>query len=209
MGFTNLERQIITAVAQGKSKSDILAEKITTAKCLNNTLTRIYANLQDVVQFRTERNKYEELAKYLKENSTNFLFFETENKNKEFETIKENDYVHTIDNFQKNKESLTNRELEILEMIVVTPFYKTVANRLCIELSTLKTHIDNIFGKFHVVCLAELVAVYYQYGAQKKEFSVDFSQLRNKYLEEIENSKQKIAEIETKIKLLNEFEESL
>ena len=77
MGFTNLERQIITAVAQGKSKSDILAEKITTAKCLNNTLTRIYANLQDVVQFRTERNKYEELAKYLKENSTNFLFFET------------------------------------------------------------------------------------------------------------------------------------
>ena len=138
MKFTKLEKDILTAIASGKTKDDILAEKITTLKCLMNTLTNIYKKTAELVEYRTERNKFDELQKYLKENSVlpflvgnqpeNSATTETtENNETETEKTKEvkeenpetqlTEQELTETDFQRYLQSLTQREKDLLNFL--------------------------------------------------------------------------------------------
>lgn len=54
-------------------------------------------------------------------------------------------------NFQQNsKETLSSRELEVLKELAKGLTNPEIADNLCISLSTVKTHINNIYGKLQV-----------------------------------------------------------
>jgi DNA-binding NarL/FixJ family response regulator len=61
--------------------------------------------------------------------------------------------------FQKNKEaeSLTKRELELLELLAKGYRYKEIADKLFISFETVRTHIHNIYEKLHVQSRIEAV----------------------------------------------------
>lgn len=45
---------------------------------------------------------------------------------------------------------LSKRETELLELLYKGDSYKEIADKLCISLHTVHTHIKNIYGKLHV-----------------------------------------------------------
>jgi DNA-binding NarL/FixJ family response regulator len=53
---------------------------------------------------------------------------------------------------------LTNRENEILYSLVDGLSYKKIADKFCVSISTIRTHICNIYNKLHVNSKAEAVA---------------------------------------------------
>ena len=53
---------------------------------------------------------------------------------------------------------LTPRENEILYSLVDGLSYKRIADKYCVSISTIRTHICNIYGKLHVNSKAEAVA---------------------------------------------------
>ena len=53
---------------------------------------------------------------------------------------------------------LTARENEILYSLVDGLSYKKIADKYCVSISTIRTHICNIYGKLHVNSKAEAVA---------------------------------------------------
>lgn len=59
---------------------------------------------------------------------------------------------------EKDPYNLTNRELEILQLLVQGNSYKMIADKCCISLDTVKKHLQNIYGKLHVNCGTEAVA---------------------------------------------------
>jgi DNA-binding NarL/FixJ family response regulator len=58
----------------------------------------------------------------------------------------------------KDPYNLTNRELEILQLLVQGNSYKMIADKCSISLDTVKKHLQNIYGKLHVNCGTEAVA---------------------------------------------------
>lgn len=57
-------------------------------------------------------------------------------------------------------DSLTAREVEVLELLVKGFAYKEVAAELEISKSTVQRHVENIYGKLHVHCRAHAVSKY-------------------------------------------------
>lgn len=218
MKFTKLEKDILTAIASGKTKDDILAEKITTLKCLMNTLSNIYKKTAELVQYRTERNKFDELQKYLKENSVlQFLVAtspeDTEaTQNKTEEEKEENPETQPIEHeltktdFQRYLQSLTPKEKDLLNFLVVTPNYEKAAEYFTLGKTTIKTHTDNLFSKLQVNSLAELVAVYFRYNSSKSNNIDIFSDLHIKYVNEIDRHRIEITKLEQKIEVLGELQ---
>lgn len=212
MKFTKLEKDIITAIASGKTKDDILAEKITTLKCLLNTLTNIYKKTAELVQYRTERNKFDELQKYLKENSVLPFLVENQPENSATTETRENNKAETQATEQEltktdfHKWSLTPKEKDLLNFLVVTPNYEKAAEYFTIEKTTIKTHADKLFSKFQVNSLAELVAVYFRYNSLKSNNIDIFNDLHIKYINEIDRHKTEIAKLEQKIEVLGELQ---
>lgn len=225
MKFTKLEKDILMAIASGKTKDDILAEKITTLKCLINTSTAIYKKTAELVQYKTERNKFEELSKFIKENSILPFLTETSPEDKEVtenktesttektEEVKEEnpetqpiEQELTKEDFHKSLQSLTPKEKDLLNFLVVTPNYEKAAEYFTLEKTTIKTHVNNLFGKFFVSTLAELVAVYFRYNSSKSNNIDIFSDLHIKYVNEIDIYKTEIAKLEQKIKVLDELQ---
>lgn len=60
----------------------------------------------------------------------------------------------------KETESLTAREVEVLELLVKGFTYKEVASELEISNSTVQRHVENIYGRLHVHCRAHAVSKY-------------------------------------------------
>jgi two-component system, NarL family, nitrate/nitrite response regulator NarL len=56
-------------------------------------------------------------------------------------------------------DGLTEREREVVELIKRGLSNKQIAQRLCIEVTTVKSHVHSIFGKLNVTRRAEAVAV--------------------------------------------------
>jgi len=69
-----------------------------------------------------------------------------------------------IQSFQKppskilEKNELTAREKEILYSLVDGLSYKKIADKYCLSISTINTHISNIYQKLHVNSKSEAVA---------------------------------------------------
>lgn len=57
-----------------------------------------------------------------------------------------------------DSESLTARELEVLELLAQGHLYKEIAEKLQISYRTVSTHIEHIYGKLHVRSRTEAVA---------------------------------------------------
>ncbi len=55
-------------------------------------------------------------------------------------------------------EPLSDRELEVLRLIVEGYSNQEIANRLVVALSTVKTHINNLYGKLGVQSRTQAVA---------------------------------------------------
>ncbi len=211
MKFTKLEKDILMAIASGKTKDNILAEKITTLKCLMNTLTAIYKKTAELVQYKTERNKFEELSKFIKENSVLLMQVtetQTELTEDEEETFKiqASEQGLTKEDFHKSLQSLTPKEKDLLNFLAVTPNYKKAAENFNNDLSTIKTHVNNLFGKFFVSTLAELVAIYYRFSRAKSNNNDIISDLHIKYINEINRHRIEIMNLEQKIEVLDELQ---
>lgn len=214
MKFTKLEKDILTTIANGKTKDDILAEKITTLKYLMNTLSNIYKKTAELVQYKTERNKFEELQKYLKENSVlpflvgnqpeNSAITETTENNEAETQLTEQELTKT--DFQRYLQSLTPKEKDLLNFLVVTPSYEKAAEYFAIEITTIRTHTNNLFSKLQVNSLAELVSVYFRYNGAKSNNIDIFSDLHIKYINEINKHRIEITKLEQKIEVLGELQ---
>lgn len=70
--FNSTELKILNLIKSGKTRSDILAEKISTSANVLNALYNIYSKTEDDVKYKTARNKFEELACYLRNNPDAF-----------------------------------------------------------------------------------------------------------------------------------------
>jgi DNA-binding NarL/FixJ family response regulator len=67
-------------------------------------------------------------------------------------------YFHKQQSVNIDTQTLTTRELEILQLIVKGFSYKEIAAQCHISTHTLNTHIKNIYQKLHVQCGPEAVA---------------------------------------------------
>lgn len=63
-----------------------------------------------------------------------------------------------VQSFHKNRQSpLSNRELEVLELLSSGKSYSTIANQLFVDKETVKSHIKNIYQKLEVHSKAEAI----------------------------------------------------
>lgn len=68
-------------------------------------------------------------------------------------SVKEKEFISKslkINGENKNQELLTNREVEVMLELSKGLSNKEIAEKLCISLATVKTHIINIYSKLHV-----------------------------------------------------------
>ncbi|MGG2066387.1 response regulator transcription factor [Bacillus sp. S14(2024)] len=66
---------------------------------------------------------------------------------------REREFLNTLlqlGNHDKENFILSNRELEVLKVLATGASNKKIGERLCISISTVKTHIINIYSKLHV-----------------------------------------------------------
>jgi DNA-binding NarL/FixJ family response regulator len=59
---------------------------------------------------------------------------------------------------------LSQREKEILQLMIGGDNYKTIANKAFISYETVRTHVKNIYKKLHVVCRSEAITKAIQQG---------------------------------------------
>ena len=59
---------------------------------------------------------------------------------------------------------LTRRELEVLHLIAVGASNQQIADALVVSLSTVKTHINNIYTKLHVQSRLQAVTAAREHG---------------------------------------------
>lgn len=62
----------------------------------------------------------------------------------------------------KNEHSLSQRELEVLQMLADGHSYKMISSALFISYHTVNTHVKKIYEKLHVSSLGEAIAFYYK-----------------------------------------------
>ena len=70
--LTNSELKILNLIKSGKTKEDILSEKITTAGNLSFILSHIYQKTDHLVNYHSAKDKYGELVCYLRNNPDAF-----------------------------------------------------------------------------------------------------------------------------------------
>jgi LuxR family maltose regulon positive regulatory protein len=65
---------------------------------------------------------------------------------------------HTIENDRSPVEPLSDRELEVLRFVAAGLSNKKITEQLFVSISTVKTHLRNIYGKLEVHSRTEAVA---------------------------------------------------
>jgi DNA-binding NarL/FixJ family response regulator len=70
------------------------------------------------------------------------------------------DYFQTLGDTTET-EQLTKREQEILVLLAKGAFYKEIAEKLNISMSTVRTHIQHIYGKLHVQSRTDAARKYF------------------------------------------------
>lgn len=204
--FTDTELEILFEIKHETSFEDIAKKLDVATVTLTNYMNKIYAKTADIINYNGFR-KYAKLRDVLQsddckkilpfEKSAKFLKKENAENVVELKPVKNKQVVYS------NK--LTNREKEVLFSLVKTLNYSTTAEELCITQTTLKTHVATIFSKLQLSSFPELIKYYYT-NLDKKIEKSEISKLRNKYEIEILSHQNAIADIEKKIKVLDELE---
>ena len=70
--FNSMEYKVFNLIKNGKTRNEIIAEKVTTPANLSLILTGIYKKTAEFVNYHSERGKFEELAAYLRNNPDTF-----------------------------------------------------------------------------------------------------------------------------------------
>ena len=70
----------------------------------------------------------------------------------------------TVATVQKKLFDLTQRESEILQLLVQGVLYKEIGDRLNISVNTAKKHVINIYNKLHVNSRAQALHLAYEKG---------------------------------------------
>ena len=70
--FNSMEYKVFNLIKNGKTRNEIIAEKVTTPANLSLILTGIYKKTAEIVNYHSERGKFEELAAYLRNNPDTF-----------------------------------------------------------------------------------------------------------------------------------------
>jgi DNA-binding CsgD family transcriptional regulator len=210
--FNQTELQILFEIKRETSFEDIAKKLSVATVTLTNYMQKIYAKTADVINYSGFR-KYVKLRDVLQsedgkkifpfEEYAKFLKKDLKKDNEEKENVIELKPKKNEDKKYSNR--LTKREKEVLFSLIKTVNYSETAKELCLSPTTLKTHTTTIFSKLQVNSFPELVKYFYTKLDKKVEF-VEISKLRRKYEVEIFSHKNSIAEIETKIKVLDELE---
>lgn len=207
--FNQTELQILFEVKRETSFEDIAKKLSVATVTLTNYMKNIYDKTADVINYSGFR-KYAKLRDVLQSEDGKKIFpFEEYAKFLKKDLKKDNDEKVELkpktNEDKKYSNRLTKREKEVLFSLIKTVNYSETAKELCISAKTLKTHILNVFSKLQVNSFPELVKYFYTKLDKKVEFA-EISKLRRKYEVEIFSHKSSIAEIETKIKVLDELE---
>lgn len=70
--FNATELKMFNLIREGKSRNEVLTSGITTPACANMVLCMIYEKTDDIVKYRSARDKFKELQGYLRNNPTAF-----------------------------------------------------------------------------------------------------------------------------------------
>lgn len=116
--FTPQELKIFNLLRAGKTKTDIINEKVTTTSNLNFLLSSIYKKTEDMVKYHSEKNKYEELLEFIRKNfppmpeKSNDENSQESGGNTEEKLISADKIISAIDKLKKKYEA----ELDLLKM---------------------------------------------------------------------------------------------
>lgn len=137
---------------------------------LNKKASLIMDELFDLLNIRNSN----ELINYILLNVMKFGGYINTHKNiYKLSLIHNNDYSYSLIKLQQNNQKLidsnpserfkllTQRELEICDLIVKGYTNKEIAKRLFISINTVKIHIKNIYKKINVTNRATLIKTYY------------------------------------------------
>ncbi|WP_280155881.1 response regulator transcription factor [Piscinibacter sp. XHJ-5] len=64
--------------------------------------------------------------------------------------------------------SLTSREIDVLQLVVIGESNKAIARRLCVEVGTVKTHMNGILGKLNATSRTQAAAIAITKGIVKE-----------------------------------------
>lgn len=146
--FNSMEYKVFNLIKNGKTRNEIIAEKVTTPANLSLILTGIYKKTAEFVNYHSERGKFEELAAYLRNNPDTFgpiplsEFCKPEEpaksakkeklKNETKYTLRKQGYNHTVPTAEEN---ITKIVLNALE---------TVGNKIENDLQIMKAKAETL-----------------------------------------------------------------
>lgn len=70
--FNSTELRVFNLIREGKSRNEIIAEKIASPASVQVALSGIYSKTEDVMTYHTARNKFEELSCFVRNNPEAF-----------------------------------------------------------------------------------------------------------------------------------------
>lgn len=144
ISFTKGEFRILQQIQQEKSVDEIAKEKGVTLSAIQNALLKIYDKTKDVISYGSSVRKFNTLRNYV--------------MNPDFTGLTSSE-IKDVDN-KKNTNinlPLTEKEQIIFDLLLKGFSYDGIAKKLTISMTTVKTHINNIFLKKNYHSLPELL----------------------------------------------------
>lgn len=142
--FTKGEFSILKQIQEDKLVDEIAKEKGVSLSAIQNALLKIYDKTKDVISYGSSVRKFNTLRNYV--------------MNPDFTGLTSSE-IKDVDN-KKNTNinlPLTEKEQIIFDLLLKGFSYDGIAEKLTISMTTVKTHINNIFSKKNYHSLPELL----------------------------------------------------
>ena len=145
--FNSMEYKVFNLIKNGKTRNEIIAEKVTTPANLSLILTGIYKKTAEFVNYHSERGKFEELAAYLRNNpDISGAILLSENRKTETPVTNEIKSLKAEQSLRKNisKNALKNVSAAAdIEKIVLNAL-ETVGNKIENDLQIMKAKAETL-----------------------------------------------------------------
>ena len=145
--FNSMEYKVFNLIKNGKTRNEIIAEKVTTPANLSLILTGIYKKTAEFVNYHSERGKFEELAAYLRNNpDISGAMLLSENRKTETPVTNEIKSLKAEQSLRKNisKNALKNVSAAAdIEKIVLNAL-ETVGNKIENDLQIMKAKAETL-----------------------------------------------------------------